>query len=94
MMVCRKQEANTDFGERLFSRPAGSFHVEPKCFQRVGCSCLRRRGTIAMLRDGNAARRDNQADRRRDIQCMVSVSAGPANVDRVVRCCDRYEALA
>jgi hypothetical protein len=78
-----KEEADADVRQRLFRRFGGAIEVEAQRLQRVGRAGLGTGGAVAVLGHRHAAGRDDQADGGGDVERVVPVAAGAADVDGV-----------
>ena len=89
MIILREQEADAQILERGFCRGGRAIEIKAQRFERVGGPRLGRGSAIAMLGDRHAGGRDHQADGGRDVERMMAVAAGAADVDRAVGRVDR-----
>ena len=64
------------------SQPLGrQVDLHPKRFEHIGAAAARSDAAIAMLHHGDAAGREDEHDRRGNIEEIEPVSAGPADID-------------
>ena len=68
--------------------------VQAQGFERVGCSGLGGSGAIAMFGDRHASGSDHQRHGGRDVERMMAIAAGAADIDRARGCGDRDHAGA
>ena len=91
MVVGGEQEADADIAQARLGIEPGAFHVETEHLERIRGARFRGCGAIAVLGDRHAARRDDDRDRSRNIQRMVAIATGAADIDRAMRRVDRDE---
>ena len=82
MMVGREEEGDAEVGEASLRGRTGDLHVEADRLQRVRRARLGTGGAVAVLGDRHAAGRDDQRHRGRDVERVMAVAAGAADVDR------------
>ncbi len=93
VLGCEK-EADAEVGQRFLSRFGSTIKVEAEDFQRVSRASFGTGGAVAVLSHGDAASRDDEADGGGNVERVVSVTAGAADVDGVGRRGDRDHAGA
>src|SRR3546814_3231144 len=94
MMVSREEEAGAEVGERRGRHFACARHVEAERFQRVGGTRFRGSGAISMLCDRDLTCCNDDRHRGRDVERVVPVAAGAADVDRPFGRLDRDQPVA
>src|SRR5690606_26037145 len=83
MVLAGEEEADAEVGKRLLGGVHRPVEVEAEGFERVSRAGLRAGGAVAVLGDRHAAGGNDQRNGGRDIERVVAVPAGAADVDRV-----------
>ena len=78
-----EEEAEAELVDRAFDVLRRQLELEAERLEHVRGARLRRRGAVAVLRDGRARRRGNEGGRRGDVVRVRAVATGADDVDDV-----------
>ncbi len=80
-----KQKPDSHFTNGYPYAGARKIHPHTECFQHVGRPAAGTRRAVAVLRHTRAGRRRDNRRRRRNIERIETIAAGPAGIDHAFR---------
>src|SRR5690606_9209774 len=93
-MMRGEEEADAEVGELRCRHLACTCKVEPERLECIGGARRRRSGPVSVLCDRYLARRHDNRDTGRDVQRVVTIAPGAADVDRASGGIDRDHPIA
>ena len=85
MVIRRKHEPDPGGLQAVGHLRRAQIDARAECFQHIGGTGLRRHPAIAMLGDFRTSSRSNEHGSGRDVEGVQAITAGPDNVNKVLR---------